>query len=53
MGYLYSFDSGSNLFIWKWVEETTPAYENMRESKRRARNNVRGGSHKEHQEQSQ
>jgi hypothetical protein len=42
MTYLYSFDAGSNLFIWKWINETTPAYENMREAKKRARNNIRG-----------
>lgn len=42
MAYLYSVDQGSNLFVWKWVEETTEAYNNMREQRKRARNNIRG-----------
>jgi hypothetical protein len=42
MKYLYSFDAGSNLFVWKWIEETTEAYDNLRASKKRARDNVRG-----------
>jgi hypothetical protein len=43
MKYLYSLDAGSNVFVWQWIEETTEAYNNMRESKKRARNNARGG----------
>jgi hypothetical protein len=44
MEYLYSLDAGSNLFIWKWIDETTEAYKNLREAKKRARNNTRGNS---------
>ena len=42
MTYLYSLDSGNNLFVWKWINETTEAYQNLRESKKRALNNIKG-----------
>ena len=51
MAYLYTIDAGSNLFIWKWVNETTTAYDNMREAKKRARNNAKGKHN--HEEQAQ
>ena len=43
MQYLYSIDAGSNLFIWKWTEEVTEKYQNFRQARKRARDNVKGG----------
>jgi hypothetical protein len=36
MKYIYSIDSGSNIFIWKWVTDLlTDAYKNKLASKKR------------------
>jgi hypothetical protein len=43
MKYIYSVDSGSNLYVWKWVDDLiTEKYQNLRASKLRKLNNIRG-----------
>lgn len=47
MQYIYSIDSGSNVYAWKWVEENiSEAYLNFRASKIRQRNNIRNAGKK-------
>lgn len=51
MVYLYSTDSGGNLFIWKWTEEyLSEGYLNLRASKKRKLDNRRGVSSKNDEE---
>ena len=45
MDYIYSIDSGSNIMVWKWVEDNlTEGYQNMKAAKIRKRNQRRGQS---------
>ena len=45
MDYMYSVDSGSNVYVWKWVQENlTEGYQNLKASKMRRRDQKRGGS---------
>lgn len=38
MNYIYTIDSGSNIYVWKWVEENlTEAYLNLKASRIRQR----------------
>jgi hypothetical protein len=38
MKYIYSIDTGSNIYVWKWVEDNlTEGYLNRRASKIRQR----------------
>ena len=44
MKYIYSIDSGSNVFAWKWVTDyLTEGYKNLQASKKRKLANLRGG----------
>ena len=48
MDYLYTVDGGSNIYVWKWVQENlTESYKNLKEAKIRRRNQRRGqaGNH--------
>lgn len=43
MKYIYSIDSGSNVYIWKWVtDHLTEGYINQLASKKRKLANLRG-----------
>lgn len=42
MAYMYSIDAGSNLIVWKWIEDTTEKYDNFKEARKRVRDNLRG-----------
>lgn len=43
MDYMYSVDSGSNIYVWKWVQDNlTEGYKNMKASKMRRREQRRG-----------
>lgn len=43
MKYIYSIDSGSNVFVWKWVtDHITDGYKNLMASKKRKLANLRG-----------
>lgn len=43
MKYVYSVDSGSNLYVWKWVSDyLTDGYKNQLASKKRKLANLRG-----------
>ncbi len=45
MKYLFSVDSGSNIFVWKWVtDHITDAYKNLQASKKRKISNKKGVS---------
>lgn len=40
MDYIYSIDAGSNIYIWKWVQDNlTEGYKNLKASKIRQREN--------------
>lgn len=46
MKYIYSIDSGSNVYVWKWVTDyLTDAYKNHLASKKRKIANLRGKKH--------
>lgn len=43
MKYLYTFDEGSNIYVWKWVNDNlTEKYENLKASKKRILAHNRG-----------
>lgn len=43
MKYIYSIDSGSNVYVWKWVTDyLTDGYKNQLASKKRKLANLRG-----------
>jgi hypothetical protein len=43
MKYIYSIDSGSNIYVWKWVtDHLTDGYKNQLASKKRKLANLRG-----------
>ena len=43
MKYIYSIDSGSNVYVWKWVTDyLTDGYKNLQASKKRKLANFRG-----------
>lgn len=45
MQYIYTVDTGSNVYVWKWVEDSlTEGYANLKESRLRHRNNRRSAS---------
>lgn len=36
MKYIYTFDEGSNIFVWKWVKDhLSESYQNLMASKKR------------------
>lgn len=43
MKYIYTIDSGSNVYVWKWVTDyLTDGYKNQLASKKRKLANLRG-----------
>ena len=45
MDYIYTIDTGSNIYVWKWIDNSlTDAYKNMKASKLRQRENRKNPS---------
>ena len=43
MKYIYTIDSGANIYVWKWVTDLlTDGYKNQLASKKRKLANLRG-----------